>query len=88
MKTYTTHCKTCGNSFASRGGHAGNFVCRRCAKGRPEPMDEAVRTIARERLRIEHLDMRWSDALDFHEVAVWSLREALEEAYRAGQASR
>lgn len=28
-----------------------------------------------------------SDALDFHEVAVWQLRDALAAAYRAGLAA-
>lgn len=36
---------------------------------------------------IETLENRRSDALDFHDVAVWEVRAALEAAYRAGQAS-
>ena len=37
--------------------------------------------------RIETLETRRSDSLDFHEVAIWELKSALEAAYRAGQAS-
>jgi hypothetical protein len=37
--------------------------------------------------RIETLETRRSDSLDFHDVAVWELKSALEAAYRAGQAS-
>lgn len=36
---------------------------------------------------IETLETRRSDSLDFHDVAVWEIRAALEAAYRAGQAS-
>jgi hypothetical protein len=38
-------------------------------------------------LGIETLDTRQSDSLDFHGVAVWAIKEALEAAYRADQAS-
>ena len=41
-------------------------------------------TIAREVLRIETLETRNSDGLDFHEVSVWGLRDALRLAYEAG----
>ena len=34
---------------------------------------------------IETLETRMSDGLDFHEVSVWGLKQALEEAYAAGQ---
>jgi hypothetical protein len=36
---------------------------------------------------IETLDTRNSDRLDFHDVAVWAMRAALEEAYAAGVAA-
>lgn len=36
---------------------------------------------------IETLETRGSDALDFHDVAVWSIRAALEAAYAAGLAA-
>jgi hypothetical protein len=33
----------------------------------------------------ETLETRNSDSLDFHEVAVWNIKSALEEAYKLGQ---
>jgi len=43
--------------------------------------------IAREQLGIDTLETRNSDQLDFHEVGVWQVREALMKAYRAGTAA-
>ena len=40
--------------------------------------------IAQQHLRIETLETRKSDSLDFPEVAVWCLRAALEAAFKAG----
>ena len=40
--------------------------------------------VAREHLGIETLETRKSDSLDFHDVAVWCLRDALEAAFNAG----
>lgn len=40
--------------------------------------------IARSVLKIGTLDTRLSDSLDFHDLAVWSIREALAQAYAAG----
>ena len=34
---------------------------------------------------IETLETQNSDRLDFHDVAVWAMRAALEEAYEAGR---
>lgn len=48
-------------------------------------MDDAVKAIARETLGIDTLDTRKSDSLDFHELPVWKIKEALEIAYAAGQ---
>ena len=36
---------------------------------------------------IETLETRNSDCLDFHDVAVWAIRDALEAVYAAGQAA-
>ena len=36
---------------------------------------------------VETLETRNRDALDFHDVAVWSIRQALAEAYAAGMAA-
>ena len=48
-------------------------------------LEERLTKIAREHLDIQTLQTRKMDGLDFHEVAVWELRAALEAAYRAGQ---
>jgi len=34
---------------------------------------------------IETLETRNSDVLDFHDVSIWSIRDALAAAYAAGQ---
>jgi hypothetical protein len=36
---------------------------------------------------IETLETQNSDRLDFHDVAVWAIRAALEAAYEAGRAA-
>jgi len=40
-----------------------------------------------ERLGFPTLETRSSDALDFREVAVWMVRDALRHAYEAGRGS-
>ena len=47
-------------------------------------IDLLLTEIAKKHLNIETLETRNSDNLDFHDVAVWSLKEALQEAYEAG----
>jgi hypothetical protein len=49
---------------------------------------ELLRDLARRHFGVETLDTRNSDSLDFHDVAVWSIRAALEEAWQAGRAAR
>ena len=46
--------------------------------------DSTLREIASRILDIETLETRRSDGLDFHEVAVWLVKQALEAAYEAG----
>ena len=41
--------------------------------------------IVREILNLETLETRNSDSLDFHDVSVWQLRQALQAAYEAGR---
>jgi len=43
--------------------------------------------IAQKHLFIETLEERKSDSLDFHEVSVWGIQAALEDAYAAGIAA-
>lgn len=46
---------------------------------------EAVERIARKTLRLRTLEERKSDSLDFHELGVLSIRDALEQAFDAGR---
>lgn len=43
--------------------------------------------IAKDVLEIETLETQMSDSLDFHEVSVWGLKEALIEAYSLGKSN-
>jgi len=47
--------------------------------------DNVLNDIARETLGLETLETRKSDSLDFHDLAVWSIKEALQRAYEAGR---
>lgn len=51
-------------------------------------MDKIIEKIAQEQLWIETLKTRNSDDLDFHECSVWGIKEALKQAYEAGQAAQ
>ena len=37
---------------------------------------------------VDTLETRRMDSLDFHSLAVWSIKDALEAAYEAGRADR
>ena len=50
--------------------------------------ERTLEEIAQRVLDMPTLDTRRSDELDFHDLAVWSIKEALELAYDAGRASR
>lgn len=50
-------------------------------------MRNVLQRIAKKYLRLNTLDRRNSDSLDFHDLAVWQIRIALEAAYRAGKRS-
>lgn len=52
----------------------------------PAAAQKTIARIALEHCRIETLEERRSDRLDFHDVAVWSLKAALEAAYLEGVA--
>ena len=47
-------------------------------------IDSIFALIAKKHLHIETLETRHSDRLDFHDVAVWSVRDALAAAFKAG----
>ena len=51
------------------------------------PSEALLQEIAANHFRLETLETRNSDGLDFHDVAVWSIRAALEAAFAAGQAA-
>ena len=47
--------------------------------------DALILEIAQRRFSLETLETQNSDRLDFHDVAVWAIRDALEEAFEAGR---
>lgn len=57
-------------------------------KATQQQIDQLLAEIAKKHLNLETLETQNSDNLDFHDVAVWSLKEALQEAYEAGKACR
>ncbi len=50
----------------------------------PQRHRKTIEQIAKDILDLETLETRKSDRLDFHDLAVWEVREALERAFRAG----
>ena len=48
-------------------------------------LDKLLTDIAHKHLGIPTLETRRSDSLDFHEVAAWQLKSALEAAFNAGR---
>lgn len=50
--------------------------------------DATIQRIAQNTLGIETLETRNSDQLDFHDISVWMLRAALEEAFQSGRNSK
>ncbi len=49
-----------------------------------EQNDQLLTEIAKKHLSLETLETRRSDSLDFHDIAVWAIKDALQEAYEAG----
>ena len=47
-------------------------------------ISDEIKRIADKYLRIEILETRSSDRLDFHDLAVWEIKAALTAAYMAG----
>ena len=56
-------------------------------KAKPEASEALILDIAIRHFFVETLDTRNRDRLDFHDVAVWAMRAALNEAYTAGLAA-
>jgi hypothetical protein len=46
--------------------------------------DDAIERIALDLLGLETLQTRKRDCLDFRNLAIWDIREALEASYTAG----
>ena len=51
----------------------------------PSELKELIEAIAKKHMQFDTLESRNSDSLDFKDVAVWSVKTALIEAFRAGQ---
>jgi len=49
-------------------------------------MKKEIEKIAEE-YRIDTLKTQNSDTLDFHDLAVWQIKDMLEKAYKAGKAA-
>ena len=47
-------------------------------------IDTILTLIAQKHLGIQTLQTRHADSLDFHDTAVWCIRDALEAAFKAG----
>jgi len=50
-------------------------------------MNKQLFEIAKTVLNLETLETQMSDGFDFKEQAIWNIKEALEQAYKAGQQS-
>ena len=57
------------------------------AKPAPAAPEALMLDIAKRHFFVETLETRNSDGLDFHDVAIWSIHAALNEAYAAGLAA-
>jgi hypothetical protein len=62
-----------------------NTMANKTTKRKQAYKDATINEIAQRILRIDTLQTRKNDSLDFHEVAVWTLKEALEAAFEAGR---
>ena len=49
-----------------------------------EDFNRLLEKIAKDNIGLETLETRKSDDLDFHDVAVWSIKKALQDAFIAG----
>ncbi|EPW2942135.1 DUF6900 domain-containing protein [Pseudomonas aeruginosa] len=47
-------------------------------------IDTILALIAQKHLGLDTLETRHADSLDFHDTAVWCIRDALEAAFKAG----
>ena len=54
-------------------------------KAKPAAPEALILEIATRHFFVETLETRNSGQLDFHDVAVWAMRAALEDAFEAGR---
>ena len=47
-------------------------------------LKKKISEISNKTLEIETLETRNSDSLDFHNISVWQIKEALEQAWLSG----
>jgi len=52
-------------------------------KATKQSIDQLLTEIAKKHLNLETLENRNSDSLDFHDIAVWAIKDALQEVYEA-----
>ena len=50
-----------------------------------EAINKKIEKIAKDEFYIDTLETRDSDQLDFYDIAVWSVKKALERAYELGK---
>ena len=63
----------------------GDQAMTQATKPKPAAPEALILEIAAMHFFIETLETRSSDSLDFHDVAIWAIRAALEDAYEAGR---
>lgn len=51
-------------------------------------IEKKLEKIAKDVLFVETLETRNSDGLDFYDISVWGLKEALLQAYKLGQQNK
>ena len=85
----TPVCPRCGEYHAEAlipTDDADGVRCTNCGT-KYGAVDACLEQIARTTLGLETLETRRSDSLDFHDLAVWQIKQALQAAYEAGRAS-
>ena len=82
-------CSICQLKITNKNKSKFNHLCKECfeefEKLESKILDKKLEQIAKECLNIETLKTRHSDSLDFYDVSVWSVKEALKVAYKLGE---
>jgi hypothetical protein len=65
----------------------GDQIMTQSTETKPAAPEALILDIANRHFFIETLETRNRDRLDFHDIAVWAMRAALNEAYAAGLAA-